>query len=1133
MKRPLPPRIFAWLGKILSSALGLTLVGSGLWWETSDAAPKKIVLLAGRLDAHPPGTHEYEKSARLLEHCLTTSPSFSAEPPEVTVCFGGWPGDTRVLEEADTLVLITGGSDLRQEDHPLFVADRLATVDQQMQRGAGLVLLHWSTFAPLAAKAKLWEWVGGFFDYESGPAPRRWFSAIETKTWHAQPASDGHPVTRGVQPFTLPEEFYYRIRFADNDRRWQPFLTIDAVTTPGQDAQPLAPRTVAWGVERANGGRGAGFTGGHFYANWNEPSFRKLVLNMIAWSAHLEVPEGGVESTTIPIPETRGAEVWTQAAPLEPERRPYRGAYVNRERLYDFYPKQADYFASFPHVTDLLLPSFPGLDGPQHGHWGNQTEDTWKGDRWNLTDHGSVVSNVFRGANMTIPKGVAVRLGEQGKLAAVFNPQTLSFDAVWQNGFVRFSEVRQGLMDGMALEGDLLTATRAARPPVTFTYRGFYRHGPRTIFSYQLGEQEMLDTAWEENGQFVRRLEPRSEASSLAAWLKGGPAQWPQGLTTQGIMGQESPKEDGVIDTVTLPFENPWRSLLFLAGHDFFADGRAAVCTIMGEVWVVEGLGPQLGALRWKRFATGLHQPLGLCVVDDVVHVLGRDQITALHDLNGDGEADFHECVTNVYETSPGGHDYITGLERGPDGAWYFASATQGFARVDPNSKKVETLATGFRNANGIAVSEKGEWLSSGQEGEWTPTSQLIQVECGAHYGYGGPKDGQPPARPLLYLPRGEDNSIGGSCFVDRHAGPLWELWRGAIITLSTGTGRAFLVLRQELNGIRQGCAFVLPGEYRSGVQRARFSPHDGHLYVTGSGGWGTYTPDDGCFERLRLTREPLWPVAWEARENGVLLRFAQPLDADAANPARHFAQIWNYQYSAAYGSPEYSVKHPGHPGHDALAIRSAHLLEEGKALFLEIPQLRPAHVLHLRVRAGGPRPLDLYATVHAQAAAFTDFPGYEPIAKEAWAGDSLRPEATAEVASPPNPWTEGDAGRAITLEAGLGLQFMTKRLTARPNERLSLTMKNPDLVPHNFVLLRPGKLQTIGEQINRIIAEPGAAARHYVPDSPDVLVWTDMIHPRQEFTIHFNAPATPGEYPYLCSFPGHWQIMHGVLVVE
>src|SRR5690606_27376350 len=111
-----------------------------------EAAPRQIVILAGALDSHPPGTHEYEKSALLLQHCLTTSPSFSAEPPQVEVCLGGWPQDPQLLEAADTIVFLTAGCDLRREDHPLLAGDHLADIERHMKRGAGLVLLHWSTF---------------------------------------------------------------------------------------------------------------------------------------------------------------------------------------------------------------------------------------------------------------------------------------------------------------------------------------------------------------------------------------------------------------------------------------------------------------------------------------------------------------------------------------------------------------------------------------------------------------------------------------------------------------------------------------------------------------------------------------------------------------------------------------------------------------------------------------------------------------------------------------------------------------------------------------------------------------------------------------------------------------------------
>src|SRR6185295_1034163 len=139
------------------------------------------------------------------------------------------------------------------------------------------------------AQEQILEWNGGYFDFESGPPPGKWYSKIETKEWTTVIGAPEHPIARGVKPFKVREEFYYKLRFRDDDPRLKLILLKD-----GGD-----PRTgaVGWAVERQDGGRGFGFTGGHFFANWWLPDFRRLVLNAIAWTAKIELPEGGVEST--------------------------------------------------------------------------------------------------------------------------------------------------------------------------------------------------------------------------------------------------------------------------------------------------------------------------------------------------------------------------------------------------------------------------------------------------------------------------------------------------------------------------------------------------------------------------------------------------------------------------------------------------------------------------------------------------------------------------------------------------------------------------------------------------------------------------------------------------------------------
>ena len=271
------------------SIFGLLLVAVAPCATTACAADgaKKIVLIAGPITGHPKYAHEYEKSVILLKHLLDTSPNVKGLAVEAH--FRGWPQNPSTLDDADSIVLITDGGDRNAADHPLYVGDRLQQLERQMKRGCGLVMLHWTTFNPAKHHDRITEWVGGYFDYETGTAPNKWYSAI--KTWEGPTliGTTDHPISRGVQPFRVKEEFYYNIRFRDNDARVKPILRT---RPPGETED----KTVGWAVQRADGGRGFGCTGGHFYDNWWLADYRRLILNAIVWTAKVEVPANGVES---------------------------------------------------------------------------------------------------------------------------------------------------------------------------------------------------------------------------------------------------------------------------------------------------------------------------------------------------------------------------------------------------------------------------------------------------------------------------------------------------------------------------------------------------------------------------------------------------------------------------------------------------------------------------------------------------------------------------------------------------------------------------------------------------------------------------------------------------------------------
>ncbi len=835
--------------------------------------------------------------------------------------------------------------------------------------------------------------------------------------------------------------------------------------------------------------------------------------------------------------------------PLDVEESPSWKEAVNRDRVYDFYTKQARYFLT-QNPRPQLVQEFPGLDGGKQGHWGNQNDEYWADDRWNQTDLGSVLAGVFRDVGKVIPRAVCVRFGEQNEMAACFNPETLSYEVIWKEGFLKFSAFRHGFLGGLKIDGKLLDKPKTGKPGDSFVYHGFYRNGSRVIFSYQIDGIEYLDSPWGKDGKFQRIVAPR-ETHPLRELATSSKLQWPEIIETNIVHGKQKPY---AIDTIEMPFDNPWNALMFVGGHAFDPQKNIAyLCTMTGDVWRVTDFSYPSKKAKWNRFASGLHQPLGMVVDAQGIFVLGRDQITRLHDRNGDGEADFYECFSTAFKTSPAGHDFICGLQRDKQGRFYIASGNEGILRISRDGKSSEILATGFRNPDGLGLTSSGTVTVPCSEGTWTPASMICAFRPGAaaseitkrfpigghhppFFGLGGPKDDRAPDLPLVYLPRGLDNSSGGQIQIpEKNWGNLSGPRHQNMIHTSFGTGKHFLLLQDEVAGQLQGAIVPLAGEFRSGVHRGRFNPHDGQLYLSGMDGWGTYTTDDGCFQRVRYTGDQVQqPVDFHIHENGVMLTFSEPVDSKfASNAKSHFAQCWNYRYGPGYGSPEFSTLHLGMRGHDVLEIRDAFVLEGGQKLFLEIPNIQPANQLHLYVSIGKEVSRELFATVHALDKPFVDFPGYQPYGKLIMPPPMLA-DLHRSTKTTPNPWGKRIGGtKNITIKTGSNLSYQTKTVRVKAGQAIEFTLMNPDVVPHNWVLVQPGALRTVGEKSNYLIADPDGIAKQYVPKTPEVIAYTNIVFPGDEFTIYFRAPKKPGRYPFLCTFPGHWLVMNGEMIVE
>jgi sugar phosphate isomerase/epimerase len=473
-----------------------------------------------------------------------------------------------------------------------------------------------------------------------------------------------------------------------------------------------------------------------------------------------------------------------------------------------------------------------------------------------------------------------------------------------------------------------------------------------------------------------------SEPPRLATLRRPGERRWGKPLAASCALAKDAGESPYVVDRINPPRDNRFHALFFLAGLDFFASGDAAVCTAHGDVWIVRGLDETLENVTWQRFATGLYQPLGLEIVDERVIVLGRDQLTRLHDENGDGEADYYESFNHDLVDYGAPHAYAMRLERTPEGSFVFVKAGEGphgsaLLRLSADGEQLEVIARGFRHPFGMGAGPRGEVTVADSEGNWVPSSKIDLVEPGGFYGFCGAAtsqgDNPAPLRPLCFIPKVADNSCGGQFW---HTSASWGPYhRGGMFHFSWGRCTLHAVLSQQVGDRWQAATVEIPDVVlQSGPAEAEFHPRDGQLYVVGLDGWQTAAQVDGSFERIRYTGKPVnLPSRFAAHADGLSIEFDEALDPGSldAEGAIHVEQ-WNYRWSSTYGSYHYSPSDPDRVGHDGLAVQNARMSEGGKKLILQIAGLRPVDQIHvalnLRTLAGAALKCNVYGTINALA---------------------------------------------------------------------------------------------------------------------------------------------------------------------
>ena len=941
---------------------------------------RRVLMIAGKDDSHPAGTHEYERTVAALAKHLNESNV--GERLEVETALE-WPEDPETLKRADCVVLYTAGGDRDEKSHPLLNGDRWSQLEGAAARGCGVVLLHWSTFLPDRLDDSAMKVVGGRFDYEGGDHPKGWESRIDFAKEQISP-SKAHPVCDGVKPITLRDEFYHHIAFPKKRAGWTPLLTVPLPDDRVEGRErTTSEQTVAWALERAvktDGPthRAVGFTGGHFEKNFEEPNFRRFVLNSIVWSADLDVPAGGVRTFD---------ELWTPVS--------RSGAKLPYER---------------------------------------EKDPDWLDDRIRRVDPGPFYFSSLRmPTGETILKGVAITV-PNSRPAEHLLVDTLTGVARcgWGGQFLEHSDRRFGLIDLPKVGGTCVwnlpssagwtvIGEDGGAEPAEVRYDALTVNGSEVTLHFTIADEAVRFVADAGGARFqtarasAKRLQPPAGGPPLTTLRSFPPAdsvdpapRWDGPLVTAGTLGEPVPEAAGAfaVDTVELPFENPHSALLFLSGLGFAPDGTAYVAAAHGDVWQVKGLDGDLSQIEWRRFATGFYQPLGLTVRvgpdgEAEVFALGRDRLTRLIDVNDDGEADVYENFNADLDILGQPHAYAMGLETDADGNFYFLKSGSGktkhggcLVQVSADGSAMNVVATGFRHPNGLGMCPPGSAFAglvtaADNEGNWVPATPLHLIDpavavsdaAAASYYAGYVPTAHRQATitfdpPAVWMPRAVCTSAGGQCWVPcDERGESWGPLAGAMLHLSFGRCTANLVLTQDLHasGVprAQGAVMPLPGvTFEAGVCRGRFFPDTADLWVCGLDGWQTAAVKDGCLQRLRRTEAPLrLPTAVTVHRDGLELRFAAPLGDSARNPDEWAVEAWTYRRTAEYGSPELRPSAPDEEGHDVWPVAKVSLSKDRTAAFLSIPRLEP--VMQYSVTAdllsddAAPAPVRLYGTIH------------------------------------------------------------------------------------------------------------------------------------------------------------------------